>query len=126
MVQDFPTNGIEANTPRSQPSPTQSIETSFLKTLSTLERLCNIRCRLLETGDTPYNYEAINDVIMGKIIELHSMARDFVYPGLEDDLLSVIERIVEVRKTLVDTHYPIGKTLGRLEHMINEAIVYLK
>ena len=112
--------------PARQPSPNQPIEISFLKTLSTLERLCNIRCRLLETSDTPYDYEAINDVIMGKIIELHSIAKDFVFFGLEDDLLSEVERIVEVRKTLLDTHYPIGKTLGRLEQMINEVISHLK
>ena len=63
---------------------------------------------------------------MGKIIELHSIAKDFVFLGLEDDLLSEVERIVEVRKTLLETHYPIGKTLGRLEQMINEVISHLK
>ena len=99
---------------------------SFSKTLSTLERLCNIRCRLLETSDTPYNYETINDAIMGKIIELHSTTKDFIFVALEDDFLSEVERIVEVRKMLVDTHYPIEKTLGRLEEIINEVISYLK
>ena len=54
------------------------------------------------------------------------MAKDFIYLGLEDDLLSEVERIVEVRKILVDTHYPISKTLGRLEQMINEMISHLK
>ncbi|KAL8790287.1 MAG: hypothetical protein Q9195_006445 [Heterodermia aff. obscurata] len=126
MTQDSPTNSIQTHAPTMQPSPDQSIEISFVKTLSTLERLCNIRCRLLETKDTPYSYEAINDVIMGKIIELHSMTQEFIYLGLEDDLLSEVERMVEVRKTLVDTHYPIGKTLGRLEQMINEVISYLR
>ena len=126
MTQDFPSNGIEAHAPTRPPSPQQSIEISFPKTLSTLERLCNIRCRLLETSDTPYNCEAINDVIMGKIIELHSIAKDFIYLSLEDDLLLEVERIVEVRKILVDTHYPISKTLGRLEQMIDEMISQLK
>lgn len=79
MTQDSPTNGIEAHAPTRQPLPYQFVEISFLKTLSTLERLCNIRCRLLENSDSPYSYEAINDVIIGKIIELHNMIKDLFF-----------------------------------------------
>ena len=97
MTKDFSTNGIEAHAPTRQPPPNQPIEIYFLKTLCTLERFCSVRCRLLKTRDTPYNYEAVNDVIIGKIIKLHSMVKDSIYRGMEDDLLSEVERILGVR-----------------------------
>ena len=96
MTEDFPTNGIEAHTPTRQPPPKRPIEISFLKTLCTLERFCSVRRRVLETSNTPHNYEAIN-VIIGKIIKLPSMVKDSIYRGLEDDSLSELERILIVR-----------------------------
>ena len=40
--------------------------------------------------------------------------------------MSAIERIVEVRKVLINSQYPVTKTLDRLGEMVNYVVGHLK
>lgn len=63
---------------------------------------------------------------MGKIIRLqHLFKRRDCLEVAGGELLSEIERIAEVWKTLVNTGYPFDKTLERLEEIINGSCEHL-
>ena len=106
---------------------TQRIEKSFKVALSALERLTNIHCRILETDDPLFDFSAIREAIIDKVSDVRQLivARNHLDIE-EDDVLSEVERMVEVRKVLVETNYPNKRVLDNLEKMINMEIGCLK
>ena len=103
------------------------IETSFKAALSALERLTNIRCRILETDDPMFDFSVIHEAIKVKVVDMHGLMEERNHLDLEEeDLLLDVERMVEARKVLVESDYPMKKVLDHLEGMINGEIGCLK
>ena len=74
-----------------------------------------------------FDCSAIHEAIKDKVVDLHSLMGEWNHFDVEEgDLLLEVERMVEARKVLVESDYPIKKVLDLLEGTINGEIGCLK
>lgn len=103
----------------------ERVEAQWQSEIGSLKRLTDIRGELRETEGTYFDFTSVNEAIGTKIRDLHGAAGGREWNDItEADILSDMETLVAIRKTLAGSSFPHLSELQDLGELINKLVTH--
>jgi len=103
----------------------ERVEAQWQLELSSFKRLTDMRGELLDTQGMEFDFTNVNEAIATKIRDLHGAGGGREWNDIaEADILSDMEILVAIRKTLVGSDFPHLFELQDLGELINNLVTH--